>query len=266
MIWKEKKDPLDQELREFFAEVYKETDMEDCEDLADIQMASWEEIERMADEIEQNEATERSVSGLARGSGKIYGKRKKRLAVAILAATIALMLAGVASGDRLYQFVVGQQWRNGQNEFSLDSNKVIKSETSPYEEAANYILAETGVQSVRPMDHEWELESYEVNGKTSYLIYRNDENTISIKQRNYAGVDITMQSTNDKLYLGDEQSALFPELQFDIYYEKTINEQISYETAFVLDEVLYIIRGACGEEQYRKFLKEMYIKRTLKED
>ena len=263
MIWKEKKDPLDQELREFFAEVYKETDMEDCEDLADIQMASWEEIERMADEIEQNEAAERSVSGLASGSEKVYGKRKKRLAVAILAATMGLLFAGVVNGNRLYEYMVGQQWRNGQTVFNVDSNKVLADGEDPYKDAVEEIFEKTGVQSIQPMDHSWELVEYEIEGKLSYMTFSNGEDTISIKQRSYAGVDITMQSTNDKRYLGNEQSAVFPELQFDIYCEKTINDKISYEASFVLEDVLYVIRGACEEEKYRKFLREVYIKRTL---
>lgn len=262
MIWKEKKDPLEQELREFFAEVYKETDMEDCEDLADIQMASWEEIERMADEIEQNEAAERSVSGLASGSEKVYGKRKKRLAVAILAATMGLLFAGVVNGNRLYEYMVGQQWRNGQTVFNVDSNKVLADGEDPYKDAVEEIFEKTGVQSIQPMDHSWELVEYEIEGKLSYMTFCDGEDEIKVKQRRYTGADITVNNVSDKMHLDAEKSLMFPELSFEIYYEKTIEAKLSYETTFVLGDAFYVVHATCSEEKFRNFLKEIYVKRT----
>ena len=265
MIWKEKKDPIDQELQDYFAEVYKETTEKALEDLPDIQMASWEEIEKLADEIELSEAAEEPVFDTYNKKVRRYRGGKKRLAGAILAAAIGtLLLGGVANGDRIYRYVIEYQWRNGQSEMNVDSNKVQQDRSIFYAAAVDEILRETGVQSIQSMDLSWELTEYEIEGKYSYLTFKRGETEILVKQRSYSGSEITMLQVSDKEYAGEEQNSLIKELICPIYCEEVYDGGMSYESIFTLSEALYIVQSKCTEEEFRNFIKEIYIKRTIK--
>lgn len=263
MIRKDKTDPMDLEIKDYFEELHKDMDLPAGE-LPDIQMASWEEIEELAGRMEVSEAKGESVEGVTYVPVKISKGRRKRLAVAFLAATLgALLLAGVANGDRLYRYMIEQRWESGQNVITIDSNKVHDG-TSPYAEVAAEVFEKTGVQSVQPMDHRWELSDYRIEGGLSYLTYSNNGSDVVIKQRNYSGTDISLQMASDKLFLGNEVNELIPDLNYDIYYEEIVDGRNSYESTFTLGGSVYIVRSTCEEDVFRDFLKSVYIKNTLK--
>lgn len=262
MIENKNKDPMDQKIREYFYELYRDSERGiPEEEIPDIPMASWEEIERMADEMMASRATNEPERAVKDAHGKTYPSRKKVAARVFLAATIGtLLLAGVANGSRLYQYMVEQQWKGGQNVLSLDSNKVVSDSESPYEEAVAEILEKTGVQSVQPMDHSWILSSYEIEGQHSYLEFEKDGDIIHVKQRIYSGEDISLGQSDDKEYCGEESNDLIPEIKCAIYSESILGGETSYSTTFVYGESIYVVRSKCGEKKFVDFIKSIYIK------
>ncbi len=263
MIRKDKADPMDREIKNYFEELHKDIDFP-ADDLPDIQMASWEEIEELADKMVVSEAAEASVEGSHVKPVKVTSGRRKKLTVAFLAATLGtLLVAGVANGDRLFRFVVGQGWVDGQNELSVDSNKVLLDRERAYDEAVKTILVETGVQSIQQMDPSWGLREYEIEGKYSYLTFEKGETEVLVKQRDYSGADVTLLNVSDKEYLDDEKNELIKELVYEIYSEEIYDGSRSYETRFVFGDALYIVQAKCSEEEFRGFIKNIYIKRNM---
>lgn len=262
------KDSMEQEIQDYFTEIYsKEKEYFSIDEidllLMDLPKPSWDDIEAEADRIMKEELTEGAETEKERKNKPISIRPKKKLMVAILAATIGtLALAGVANGDRMYQYVISQEWKGGEHNYIVDSDKIHKNRENPYEDMVIDILQETGVQSIQPMDLSWNLTSYEIEGEYSYLTFEKDNVELHVKQRYYQDKEISIMRTTDKKYIGSETNELLPSVEFPIYYEKTKTGE-SYETIFTFGDSLYVIRGICNESDIKDFIKEIYIKHTL---
>lgn len=262
-----KNEPIEQGIHDYFTEIYKKEKEDFSIDvdllLMDLPKPSWENIEAEADRIIKEEFAGEAETEDIIESKRISIKPKKKLMVAILAATIGtLMFASIANGDRMYRYIVSQEWRSGENDLMVDSEKIISRSEMPYEEIHKIIFKETGVQSIKPMDPSWNLISYEIEGKHSYITYKKDEIELHIKQRSYQNDEISITRTTDKEIVGEESNDFFPNIKFPIYYEKTKKGE-SYETIFTIDNTVYVIRGTCTEKDIRDFIKDLYIKNTM---
>ena len=262
------KDSMEQEVQDYFTEIYsKEKEYFSIDEidllLMDLPKPSWDDIEAEADRIMKEELTEGAETEKERKNKPISIRPKKKLMVAILAATIGtLALAGVANGDRMYQYVISQEWRDIQSSYVVDSNKNYIRSNEEYKEAILEILEKTGVQSIQPTDLSWVLTSYEVEGKYSYLTFEKEKIKFNVKQRAYSEKDLSITRVSDKESIGIEKNELLPEIEFPIYYEKTTAGE-SYETIFIFGNAIYVVRGICAEEDLRHFIQEIYIKNTI---